>query len=164
MSKDMFTFVNDIESDIVEQNESNEKKKGQKSKLSTIPEDERWQRIRLVKSILIMLIVSAGIFVFALFWQDDTSLMGIVNALWLVIGLEFFVGWMMLMNNMNVLSPLVYGAKTFLKVLTGKRMKNDYYTYMKMKEESPIPRFYYRMCFVAALIFAILGVILIFIV
>ncbi|MBN2796514.1 MAG: hypothetical protein JXR88_13985 [Clostridia bacterium] len=164
MNKDMFTFVNDIESDIVEQVEKKEEQNSKKPRLSVIPDDERYERVKLVKAVLIMLMLSAAIFVLAMIWQDDTSLMGIVNALWLVIVLEFFFGWMMLMNNMNILSPLVYGAKTFFKVIIGKRMKTDYYTYMKLKEEKPIPPFYYRICFIGALIFAVPGIILLFIV
>lgn len=164
MSNEMFTFVNDVESDIVEQVDKKEEQKSEKSKLSVIPEDERSERIKVVKALLVMIMLSVGIFAFALIWQNDTSLMGIVNALWLVVILEFFFGWLMLMNNMTILSPLVYGAKTFIKMLIGQRMKTDYYTYLKLKEERPIPRFYFRICFYSALVYSIPAIILLFIV
>jgi len=167
MKNDKFTFVNDIESDIVDQTEHSEAKKdltSHQSKHGFIDEDERSERIQAVKAAIIMILVSAGLFVFALIWQDDVSLMGICNALWLIVVMEFFIGWMMLMNNMSILSPLVYGAKTFGKMLLGKRMDNDYYTYLKMKEENQIPRYYYWICFGGAFISAIPATILLFIV
>jgi len=167
MKNDKFTFVNDIESDIVDQTEHSEEKKefaSNQSKQGFIDEDERSERIRFVKVAIIMILVSAGLFVFALIWQDDVSLMSICNALWLIVVMEFFIGWMMLMNNMSILSPLVYGAKTFGRMLLGKRMDSDYYTYLKMKEENQIPRYYYWICFIGALISAVPAVILLFIV
>lgn len=167
MKNDNFTFVNDIESDIVDQTGVIEAKKVFKReplKQEYISDDERSQRIEVVKKVIIMLMASVGLFVFALIWQKDTSLMGICNALWLVVIMEFFVGWMILMNNMNILSPFVYGAKSFAKMLVGKRMNNDYYTYIQMKEENPIPRYYYRICFTGALISGVPATILLFIV
>ena len=167
MNNEKFTFVNDIESDIVDQVETCEVKgsiKSEHPKQEYISDDEHSERIEVVKVAIIMILVSVGLFVFALIWQDDTSLMGICNALWLIVVMEFFIGWMMLMNNMNILSPLVYGAKTFGKMLLGKRMDSDYYNYHKMKEENPIPRYYYLTCFIGALINAIPAVILMFIV
>ncbi len=167
MKNDKFTFVNDIESDIVDQAgvvEVKEEFESEQSGLNFISEDERSKRIEVVKMAIIMLMVSAGIFVFTLIWQDDTSLMGICNALWLIVIIQFFIGWMMLMNNMSILSPFIFGAKTFAKMLVGKRMDSDYYTYVKMKEENPIPRYYYRICFAGSLITAIPAGILLFIV
>lgn len=167
MGKDKFVFVNDIESDIVDHSGVDELNNNFESKLpeqEVISEDERFKRIQAIRSVIIMIMISAGIFIFTLIWQDDTSLLAICNALWLIVIMQFFVGWLMLMNNMNILSPLVYGAKTFAKMIVGKRINGDYYTYMKMKEDNPIPRYYYMMCFIGALISAIPATILLFIV
>ncbi|MBI9011224.1 MAG: hypothetical protein JEZ08_03270 [Clostridiales bacterium] len=167
MKNDKFKFVNDIESDIVDQSGKSEVKKefiGEQPKNGFIDEDERSKRIEVIRMAIIMFIISAAIFVFALIWQDDTSLMGICNALWLIVIMEFFIGWMMLMNNMNILSPFVFGAKTFAKMLVGKRMNSDYYTYIKTKEDNPIPKYYYWVCFIGSFISAIPATILLFIV
>lgn len=164
-NKDKFTFVNDIESDIEDISSMIEVKPVQNDspKHDIISEDERSERIQIVKIAIIMVLASIAVFVFTLIWQDDTSLLAICNALWLIVILEFFVGWMMLMNNMNILSPFIFGAKTLFKVIAGKRMDGDYYTYAKMKEENPIPRYYYRTFFIGALISAIPATILIFV-
>ncbi len=167
MKNDKFTFVNDIESDIVDQAgiiEAKEEIKSEQSEQNYISEDERSKRIEVIKMGIIMVMISAGLFVFTLIWQDDTSLMGICNALWLIVIMEFFIGWMMLMNNMSILSPFIFGAKTFAKILVGKRMDSDYYTYVKMKEEHPIPRYYYRICFIGSFITAIPATVLLFLV
>ncbi len=166
-NKDKFTFVNDIESDIEDVEETINKEQtaeSEESKFPGISEHERSERIKVVKTILIVIIVSAAIFAFTLFWQDDVSLMGICDALWLVVIIEFFVGWILLINNLRVFSPLIYGAKSFGRMLLGKRMDDDYYTYLKMKEDNPVPRFYYRICFISALIIAVPATVLLFIV
>jgi len=167
MKNDKFTFVNDIESDIVDQTGNSDGKEEFKSNQPSHgyrDEDERYKRIQVVKAAIIMLVISTGLFIFTLIWQDDVSLMAICNGLWLIVIMDFFIGWMMLMNNMSILSPFIYGAKTFGKMLVGKRMNNDYYTYLKMKEENQIPRYYYMVCFIGALISAIPATILLFIV
>lgn len=166
MKNDKFTFVNDVESDIVGPEEMITKKQEESSEPphSYISEDERFERIQIVRLAIIILMIATGIFVFGLVWQDSTSLLAICNAVWLVAIMAFFTGWMMLMNNMNILSPLTYGAKTFAKMITGKRVDGDYYTYAKMKEENQIPKYYYRICFGVALVSAIPAIILMLIV
>lgn len=167
MKDDKFTFVNDVDSDIIDPSDMIEKKVDydpEEPKFEFISEEERSERIKLVRVAIIIIMISVGTFVFALVWQNDTSLLGICDALWLVTIIQFFAGWMMLMNNMNILAPFVYGAKTFGKMIVGKRMGTDYYTYMQLKEENPIPKYYYRICFISALVCAVPAVILLFIV
>ncbi len=167
MKNEKFEFVNDIESDIIEQAVNDEVSTNfinSQPEHGYIDEDERSKRIQVIKTGIIIFLVSAVIFVFTLKWQDDVSLLGICNALWLIVIVQFFIGWMMLMNNMNILSPFVYGAKTFAKMLVGKRMTNDYHTYQQVKDENPIPRYYYLICFMGSFICAVPASILIFIV
>lgn len=167
MKDDKFEFVNDVDSDIIDPSDMIEKKidyDPEEPKFEFVPEEERSERIKLVRVALIMIMVSVSAFVLALIWSNDTSLLGICDALWLVTVVQFFAGWMMLMNNMNILSPFVYGAKSFGKLIVGKRMSTDYYTYMQLKEENPIPKYYYRICFICSLVTGIPAIILLFIV
>lgn len=167
MKNDKFTFVDDVDVDMINPSDMIEKKiedDFEKPKFEFISEEERSERIKFVRVVIMTLMISVGIFIFALVWQNDTSLLGICDALWLVTVIQFFAGWMMLMNNMNILAPFVYGAKSFGKMMVGKRMGTDYYTYMQLKEENPIPKYYYRICFISSLICAIPAVILLFIV
>jgi hypothetical protein len=77
--------------------------------------------------------------------------------------LQFFIGWIMFMNNLRIFAPLTYGVKSFAKMLIGRKMDDDYYTYVKSREEHTIPKYYYRICFIAALITAIPATILLII-
>ncbi|MCH4889695.1 hypothetical protein EZV73_19085 [Acidaminobacter sp. JC074] len=168
MKDDKFTFVNDVDSDVIDPSDMIQKNidfdiDSDEPKFEFVSEEERSERIKLVRTIIIMIIAAGGIFAFALFWQDSTSLLAICNAVWLVSILFFFMGWMMLMSNMNILSPLVYGAKSFAKMIMGKGMATDYYTYVQLKEENPIPGFYYKSCFIGAVISGIPAIILLFI-
>lgn len=162
--KEKFTFANDIESDIEDQSEAaSQIPESEQSKFENISSQEYAKRLTIVKTILILAAISAGVFAFILIWQNDTSLMAIDNALWLVAVLQFFIGWILLMNNMTIFAPLVYGIKSFGRMLIGRRMDEDYYTYAKSKEDNPIPKYYIRICFFASLIVTIPAVILLLI-
>jgi hypothetical protein len=106
----------------------------------------------VIKTIIIVAFVDALLIGFGLFWQNDTSLMAIGDALWLAFALQFFVAWMMFVYNQNVLSFVIYGSLTFLRMLVGKRPKQDYFTYMQMVEERPIPKHIYIPVFVSSAI------------
>lgn len=101
---------------------------------------------------LIMFGVSLILFVLAIIWQDDTSLLAIGDALWLVLILEFFVGWVMFVYNKNIFSPLVHSTKSLFLMFAGKKPKFDYYEYMKNIEENPIPNYLYHIVFIWTLI------------
>ncbi len=151
--KNKFRFVNDLESDIVDDsNEPEEIEEIEEEEIheSGIPMKERYQRVQEVKTFIIVMAISIVLFFLVQLWQDDWALQAIGDALFFVAFLQFAAGWIMLMNNMNILAPLVYGTKTFGRMFIGRRPKQDYYNYMKMKQENPIPKFYYRICFLAA--------------
>lgn len=103
----------------------------------------------------IMLIITLILFFLALIWQDDTSLLAIGDALWLVLILEFFVGWVMFVYNKNIFSPLVHSTKSFFLMFAGKKPKFDYYNYMKNIEENPIPNYLYIIVFLWTLVLLI---------
>lgn len=147
--KDKFTFANDIESDIEEQPVASaveEIPESEQSKFENISNLEYAKRLTIVKTIIILTVISAAVFAFILIWQNDTSLMAICNALWFVVVLQFFIGWILLMNNMRIFTPLVYGVKSFGLMLVGKKPNEDYYTYVKAREDNPIPKYYLRIC------------------
>ena len=164
--KDKFTFANDIESDIEEQPVAATGEQipaSEQSKFENISNQEYSKRLSIVRTIIILTVISAIVFAFILIWQNDTSLMAICNALWFVAVLQFFIGWILLMNNMTIFTPLIYGVKSFGLMLVGKKPNQDYYTYVKMKEDNPIPKYYLKICFFAALITAVPAVILLLI-
>ena len=169
--KEKFTFVNDIESDIEDQPEAVQGKpleasellESEKSKFENISKLEYEKRTSIIKIVIILVVISVIVFVFTLIWQNDTTIMGICNSLWLVAVLQFFIGWIMFMNNLRIFAPLAYGVKSFAKMLIGRKMNDDYYTYVKSREDQTIPKFYYRICFIAALITVIPATILLII-
>ena len=164
--KEKFTFANDIESDIENQPEvaaSEQIPESEQSKFENISKQEYARRLTITKTILILVVVSAVVFAFILFWQNDTSLMAICNALWFVVVIQFFIGWILFMNNMNIFTPLIYGVKSYGLMLVGKKLNDDYYTYAKTREENPIPKYYLQICFFASLITAVPAVILLLI-
>jgi hypothetical protein len=114
---------------------------------------------RIIKTIVIIVIIDALLIGFGLFWQNDTSLMAIGDALWLAFALQFFVAWMMFVYNQNVLSFVIYGSITFLRMLVGKRPKQDYFMYMQMVEERPIPKYVYIPVFLSSLVLFIAAMI-----
>jgi hypothetical protein len=165
--KDKFTFANDIESDIEEPSQemqSEELSESEQSKFERVSKLEYAKRLNIIRTIIVLFVASAAVFVFALIWQKDTSILAICNALWLLLILNFFVGWIILMNNMRIFTPLVYAVKSFGRMLIGRRMDEDYYTYVKAKEKNPVPSYYYKIFFIASIIFAIPAVVLLLII
>ncbi len=111
--------------------------------------------LKHLKSALIMLVVSILLVLFGLMWQDKYTLMAWGDALWLAFSLEFFAAWMMFIYNKNIMSPVIYGLKTFGLMFLGKKPKSDYYEYFKDVEDNPIPKYYYRVIFISAFILLI---------
>jgi hypothetical protein len=111
----------------------------------------------------VMTFVSALLFAFGLFWQDDTSLLAIGDALWLAFAIEFLIAWVLFVYNHNIFSPLFHGIKTFGLMFVGKKPKDDYYTYMKKIEDDPIPTFYIVIVFISAGVLLIPALITLFI-
>ncbi len=93
-----------------------------------------------------LIILSISIFssiilvLFALQWQASYTLLAFCNAFYFSGFILFFISWMILMSNMNILSPTIYGLKSFFFMFAGKKQKLDYYEYLKDKEENPISK------------------------
>ena len=164
--KDKFTFVHDIESDIeepVERKLPDPPPETEESKFGSVSKPEYEKRLNIIKTTIVLIVASIGVFIFALIWQDSTTLLAICNAFWLVLVLVFFVGWVIFMNNLRIFSPLIYAARSFGRMVIGRKMDEDYYTYVKAKENNPVPKYYYKIFFIAALIIAVPAVILLLI-
>ena len=164
MKKNGFKFVNTEEKNdfLIEESEQNEVK----TELKDNEQKEKKKKslkTRVIRASILMFIVSALIFGFGLFWQNEVSLMAIGDALWLAFAIEFGVGWIMFVYNHNIFSPLIHGFKTLGLMFVGKRPKQDYYTYCKSIEEAPIPSFYYIVVFTSAFILLIPALIILFI-
>lgn len=164
MSKNKFNLVNENQNEFLEE----EKVEEIIEPKEVLTEEEREKkrkkafRKRVYRAAIVMFIVSALLVGFGLFWQDDYSLMAIGDALWLAFALELGVGWIMFVYNHNIFSPLFHGVKTLGLMFVGKRPKDDYYTYMKNIEENPIPKFYYIVVLISALVLLIPALIIMF--
>jgi len=103
------------------------------------------QRRRFIKKILITVIISLllslGLAWFGLLWQDSYTLLAYCNAFYFSGFILFVFGWMILMSNMNILSPMIYGLKTFFLMFAAKKPSLDYYSYLEDKRKNPLPRF-----------------------
>lgn len=104
---------------------------------------------------LVMFVITVLLFILAIIWQDNISLLAIGDALWLVLILEFFFAWVMFTYNKNIFSPLVHSTKSFFLMFAGKKPRFDYYEYMKNIEDNPIPSYLYNIVFLWTLILLI---------
>lgn len=155
--KNRFKFVNDQESSIEEDNEI---ELIENEDVDIIEGSSRKAaKIRYLKSAVLMLVISLMLVAFGLFWQAEFSLMAVGDALWLAFALEFFAGWVLFVYNHNILSPLLYGSKSFVLMFLGKRPKTDYYSYMKNIQDNTISSYYYIVIFISAFILLVPAVI-----
>jgi len=119
------------------------------------------EQTRVLALSIVIPILSSIFFVwFAIFWQDLTTLMAYTNAFYFSAFMFFMVGWMILMTNMNILAPFVYGIKTFFLMFAGKRPEQDYYAYTQDRLDNPIPKIYMRVTFYSALLNTVVAIIL----
>jgi len=165
MKDDKFKFVQQEKTDFLEPEATTETKES--TELSETEKELKRKkafRKRVFKAATLMFFVSTFLVLFGLFWQDDTSLMAIGDALWLAFAIELGIGWILFVYNHNIFSPLFHGVKTLGLMFVGKRPKDDYYTYMKNIEENPIPKFYYITVLTSAFILLIPALIILFIV
>jgi hypothetical protein len=79
------------------------------------------------------LMIGALFFVGTLFYADDFSLIGLINAGTMSTILLFALGWFMIVANEGSLDILIYGVQAFAKAIVGKRMKNSFYDYTTEK-------------------------------
>lgn len=102
------------------------------------------QRKRKQKKMLLVFLfsflASISLAWFGLLWQDSYTLLAFCNAFYFSGFILFAIGWMILMINMNILSPMIYGLKSFFLIFVAKRPKLDYYSYLEERKENPIPR------------------------
>lgn len=107
-------------------------------------EFKKQQRRKTIRKLIIIfvfsLVLSLILAGFALLWQDSYTLLAFCNAFYVSGFLFFFFGWMILMLNMNILSPMIYGLKSFFLIFAAKKPSLDYYEYLQEKKENPIPR------------------------
>lgn len=151
MSKEKFKLVEKKASFLIEDEAvETERKQGEPTTEQLKKDEQRKKRKRLLITFLVMTAISCITFILGLLWQWEWSLMAATDALTLSFALIFFAGWIMFVWNLNILSPLIHGFKTFGLMLVGKRPKTDYYDYMKKIEEDPIPKYYIVTCFITS--------------
>ena len=167
MNKEKFKFVNEDKEDFLIEDEKEVKLVSKSEEISE--EDSKQLKKKRRKEFIkkytitsiVMLLISGALFGFALLWQWKTNSLAIANAFTLTTILIFAMGWMLFVYNLNILSPLIHGFKSFGLMIVGKRPKLSYYDYMKKIQDNPLPKFYYLTCFVTAGILLIPTIILI---
>lgn len=114
---------------------------------------QKQKRLLIVSAILVgVTIVLIGA---VLLFTQTFTLINWTDAVSFAFIVEFAFAWILFVYNYNVLSPLIHGTKTFLNMLVGKRMKINYYDYMKKIQDNPLPKYIYVPVFISS---AILGV------
>ena len=94
------------------------------------------------------------------FWQNSLDPRAIVNSFYLTAFIWFFIGWMILMSNLNILTPLIYGTKTFFLMFLARKPKKSYYEYSQDIKESPISSKFIWIPMIACLVNLIVAIIL----
>lgn len=162
MAKDSrFTFVNDPKMDVgLDEKNIEIHEEDKEAAKEAVKDEKKEHRRRVIKASIIMFVISAGLVFFGLLWQDEfDTLLAWGDALWMAFILEFFFGWVLLIYNMNIMSPIIYGFKSFFLMFVGKRPKVDYYHYAKDIYDNPIPAFYYKVLFTSAFLLLVPAVI-----
>lgn len=127
----------------------------------TEKQQKKVERIhKLIVRTITVIILTILLVAFGLFWQDRYDLLGFTNAFYLSGFLWFVFGWFVLMINLNILAPLIYGVKSFVLVFVAKRPKLDYYEYMVERKENPIAKVFIRVPMLAALLNIVVAIIL----
>lgn len=98
--------------------------------------------------------------VFALAWQDKYTPKATCNAFYVASGVFFLVAWLILMTNLNVLSPIIYGLKNFFLIIAGKKPKETLHEYQENIKANPLKKTYYIIPFIMSLLCLIIAVIL----
>lgn len=169
--KKKFSFVNDINAPDVKEGKIDFKvekiietpEEKARREIEALIREKKLMKIRNTKIVIGMTILTGILFLLAMLWQDEWTLMAIGDGLWLVFALEFTFGWVMFVYNHNIFSPLLYGMKSFGLMFVGKRPKTDYYTYMKNIQDNQIESYFYWMFFISAFIVLIPALITLFI-
>lgn len=126
--------------------------------------DEKAEKRRKLKKYMRFLFYNflgtAVIIAVGLIWQDAYDLMAWSNAVLLAFAMVFFVGWIMLMHNKNILSVFTHSMKTFGLMIVGKRPAKSYYEVKVEIEENPIPKIYLIIIFSFSILLLIATIIL----
>lgn len=131
---------------------------GEKNKESFIKKKKH-----LIITSLLNVFLAVMFFLAALLWQKKIDVKASINALQVSSSIMFFIGWMVLMANKNILSPFIYGIKSFLLMFKGAKPKDDYYTYTQRIKENPYPSFMFYIPMLIALPLFIISFIMWFI-
>ena len=121
------------------------------------------EKRKLIVTTLLNLFLAIMLFLAALLWQNKISIKTVVNALQVSGSVMFFLGWMVLMANKNILSPFVYGVKAFALMFKGSKPKDDYYTYTQRIKENPYPSFMFYIPMIIAVPLLVISFIIWFI-
>lgn len=130
----------------------NSKQDGNNAELENEGLSEKKAQRKRIRILIINSLVSSFILAFfALQWQQSYDLLAFCNAFYFSGFVLFFIGWIILMTNMNILSPLIYGLKSFFLMFAVKKPKIDYYEYVKERKENPISKYLVLTPFIACL-------------
>lgn len=105
---------------------------------------------KIMVIIIVDILLTGLFFGIGLLWQKKVNFLSICNAFWVAFAIKLTYSWGMWVYNLNILSPLIHGTKTFFLMFVGKRPKEDYYTYTQKIKEHPIPKIYYILSFISA--------------
>jgi uncharacterized membrane protein len=169
--KDKFKFVKKEEENfLIDEEEIIKEEPKEKTEERKLTDEEliilekKKKRRKLILTAVIMFLISNALFWFVILWQNRLDLLAVTDALTVTVLLIFAGGWVMLIWNMNILSPLIHGIKTFGLMFVGKKPKLDYYSYTQKIQDEPISKYYIFTCFITAGILLIPTVILLIIV
>lgn len=113
------------------------------NKLNSLTAEKKVNRKKRAKKILLATVISLVssflLVVFGLNWQQSYTDLAYCNAFYFSGFILLIIWWMIIMTNKNILSPLVYGLKSFFLMFLAKKPKLDYYNYMQERKENPIP-------------------------
>lgn len=110
------------------------------SKTEDLPEQNILFLKVILKKLAVIVVLSALLVAFALFWQQRTDFLAVTNAFYFAAFLFFSFGFMIFAANHNIFSPFVYGMKTFGLMLIGRRPKLKYYDYYQDIKNNPLPK------------------------
>lgn len=158
-NKDKFKFVNKKQDeqpkeDFLLEDDQEEDKEQSVQREELI--EKRYKKFRQSRLFKIMVIIIIDILLTALFfgigllWQKKINYLSICNAFWVAFAIKLTYSWGMWVYNLNILSPIIHGTKTFFLMFVGKKPKEDYYTYTQKIKEHPIPKVYYILSFISA--------------
>lgn len=120
---------------------------------------KRQKQLNFALIILAHIIGSALLILLGMIWQKSWDLMAWTNSLWLAFAIVFFIAWIMIIYNANIISSFVHSIKTFGLMFVGRRPKKKYYEVKLEVEENQIPKRYVIITFSFSLLILIPAII-----